>query len=88
MLLNTMQKPITNGLISFVCGFRRGGRLCAENSICISGEKTAAMRYRSDYLGRMERITYPDGEVVTYEYDDGGRIKTVTGERQGRPIVL
>jgi RHS repeat-associated protein len=39
--------------------------------------KTAVMKYRSDYLGRMESIVYPDGEEVTYEYDYGGQIQRV-----------
>jgi len=43
----------------------------------------AAMKYRSDYLGRMQEITYPDGEVVTYGYDYGGQITSVKGMRRG-----
>jgi RHS repeat-associated protein len=39
------------------------------------------MAYEGDYLGRMQRITYPDDEVVTYGYDRGGQIKSVTGRR-------
>ena len=31
--------------------------------------ETAVMEYRSDYLGRMQHIVYPDGEKVTYGYD-------------------
>jgi hypothetical protein len=46
-------------------------------------EKTKAMEYRSDYLGRMEEIIYPDGEAVKYEYDQGGQIRKVTGTRLG-----
>jgi YD repeat-containing protein len=39
--------------------------------------KEQTMQYRSDYLGRMESIVYPDGEEVTYEYDYGGQIRRV-----------
>jgi RHS repeat-associated protein len=46
-------------------------------------EKTMTMQYRSDYLGRMEWIRYQDGEEVNYEYDYGGQITRVTGERRG-----
>ena len=46
--------------------------------------ETAAMEYRSDYLGRMQHIVYPDGEKVTYGYDDGGQVISVTGENFGR----
>jgi RHS repeat-associated protein len=43
--------------------------------------ESARMAYEGDYLGRMQRITYPDNEVVTYGYDRGGQIKSVTGRR-------
>jgi hypothetical protein len=46
-------------------------------------EKTKATEYRSDYLGRMEEIVYPDGEAVKYDYDQGGQIRKVTGTRLG-----
>lgn len=39
----------------------------------------AVMEYRSDYLGRMQYIIYPDGEKITYGYDLGGQVTTVTG---------
>ncbi|MDC7220202.1 MAG: SpvB/TcaC N-terminal domain-containing protein [Spirochaetales bacterium] len=44
---------------------------------------SATFQYQSDYLGRMEEITYPDGEVLTYSYDEGGQITGATGERLG-----
>ncbi|GHU66792.1 hypothetical protein FACS189447_08270 [Spirochaetia bacterium] len=50
-------------------------------------EKRAVMKYRSDYLGRMEEIEYPDGEVVKYGYDEGGQIRSVIGERVGKEFV-
>ena len=31
-----------------------------------------------DALGRLDTLTYPDGEVVTYGYDDTGRLQTVS----------
>ena len=45
--------------------------------------ETAVMEYRSDYLGRMQWIVYPDGEKVTYGYDQGGQVVSVTGENFG-----
>ena len=45
--------------------------------------ETAVMEYRSDYLGRMQWIVYPDGEKVTYGYDNGGQVISVTGEHYG-----
>ncbi|MCQ2589748.1 MAG: hypothetical protein MJ179_04915, partial [Treponema sp.] len=49
----------------------------------VDKEKSATMKYTSDYLGRIQEIVYPDGEVVTYSYDFGGQIYKVTGEKQG-----
>ena len=43
----------------------------------------AVMKYESDYLGRMQKITYPDGETVKYGYDGGGNVVSVKGEKKG-----
>ncbi len=49
-----------------------------------AGEETLSeMEYVSDYLGRMNKITYPDGEVVTYGYDYGGQVESVIGVYDG-----
>ena len=45
--------------------------------------ETAVMEYRSDYLGRMQWIVYPDGEKITYGYDKGGQVVSVRGEHYG-----
>jgi RHS repeat-associated protein len=45
---------------------------------CIDG-KTVEMGFSYDTLDRLRTITYPDGEIVTYEYDSAGRIKLVSG---------
>jgi RHS repeat-associated protein len=47
------------------------------------GSYTSTMSYTSDYLGRLNYITYPDGETVSYTYDAGGQVTGVTGERNG-----
>ena len=47
-------------------------------------EKSAVMEYVSDYLGCMQRITYPDREVVTYGYDSGGQVCSIKGVRDGQ----
>src|SRR5262249_19121735 len=36
-------------------------------------------RYKYDSFGRMLTLTYPDKETVSYHYDDGGELKSVTG---------
>ncbi|MDA3811810.1 MAG: hypothetical protein PF518_15935, partial [Spirochaetaceae bacterium] len=48
-----------------------------------SASETVEMSYKSDYLGRMEEITYPDKEVITYDYDSGGQVTSVKGQRLG-----
>lgn len=45
-----------------------------------SSTQTAVMEYRSDYLGRMQWIIYPDGEKITYGYDKGGQVVSVKGK--------
>ena len=45
--------------------------------------KDATMSYQSDYLGRMQKITYPDGEAITYSYNYGGEVESVKGIKQG-----
>ncbi|MDY6031635.1 MAG: toxin TcdB middle/N-terminal domain-containing protein, partial [Treponemataceae bacterium] len=47
----------------------------------------AVMEYRSDYLGRIQWIVYPDGEKITYGYDMGGQVVSVTGEHYGQEFV-
>ena len=44
----------------------------------------AVMEYCSDYLGRMQYIVYPDGEKITYGYDEGGQVTKVTGVNYGK----
>jgi RHS repeat-associated protein len=36
-----------------------------------------------DSLGRMLSLTYPDGEILTYDYDAAGNLYSVTGEGSG-----
>jgi RHS repeat-associated protein len=35
--------------------------------------------YSYDSFGRLATLTYPDSEVLTYEYDSGGQIRKVSG---------
>ena len=45
----------------------------------LSKSETASFTYRSDYLGRMQTMRYPDGETIIYTYDKGGQLKGVSG---------
>ncbi|MDR1278905.1 MAG: RHS repeat-associated core domain-containing protein, partial [Treponema sp.] len=51
------------------------------NTSRVDREVSGVMEYLSDYLGRMERIKYPDGEEVSYYYDNGGQIQKVQGKK-------
>ncbi|MEM5948989.1 RHS repeat-associated core domain-containing protein, partial [Spirochaetia bacterium 38H-sp] len=50
-------------------------------------DEEAEFKYVNDYLGRMQKITYPDGEEIEYEYDRGGQVKKVTGTYYGEETV-
>jgi RHS repeat-associated protein len=39
--------------------------------------------YEYDSFGRLQQITYPDGEVLTYDYDSGGMLRKAVGEKLG-----
>ncbi|TMQ12501.1 MAG: hypothetical protein E6J91_20700, partial [Deltaproteobacteria bacterium] len=39
--------------------------------------------YLYDTWGRLQQMTYPDGEVLTYAYDSGGLVHAVTGVKLG-----
>ncbi|WP_153395385.1 SpvB/TcaC N-terminal domain-containing protein [Ornithinicoccus halotolerans] len=53
---------------------------------------TAPFRFTTqwtyDGLGRVGSLTYPDGEVVTYDYDAGGQVVSVLGEEEGYEEVV
>ncbi|MGO9484269.1 MAG: hypothetical protein ACLPX9_06765, partial [Rhodomicrobium sp.] len=38
--------------------------------------------YTYDTWNRIQNLTYPDGEVVSFSYDSGGLIKSITGQKQ------
>lgn len=45
---------------------------------------TYTTEWRFDTFGRMREIIYPDGEVLTYAYDKGGRVVSAVGKKQGQ----
>jgi RHS repeat-associated protein len=48
----------------------------------IFGYNIPTMEFKTDYVydswNRLKKLTYPDGEQLTYSYDLGGNLKTVT----------
>jgi RHS repeat-associated protein len=43
--------------------------------------RTYTTSYAYDAFNRMLSMTYPDGEVLTYEYDSGGQVNRATGHK-------
>lgn len=43
-------------------------------------DRTFVTKYKYDSFGRMLSLVYPDGEELTYRYNNGGRVKSVTGQ--------
>jgi RHS repeat-associated protein len=43
--------------------------------------------YIFDSMGRMRQLTYPDGEVLTYNYDLGGLLESASGVKSGREYI-
>ena len=41
-----------------------------------------------DSWNRVQTMTYPDGEVVTYHYNAAGQVERLTGNKQGRQSVI
>jgi len=60
-----------------IAGAAVGGALLGE------GMSVYETRFQFDTFGRMLRITYPDGEVVTNTYDSGGKATEVALRSQG-----
>jgi len=46
-------------------------------------QQQAVMRFKGNYLGQMQEIVYPDGEVIRYEYNYGGQLISAVGTRMG-----
>ena len=44
---------------------------------------TFKMQYEYDSWNRIQNITYPDGEKVSYDYNLGGMLKSVIGDKNG-----
>ena len=41
-----------------------------------------------DSWNRVQTMTYPDGEVVTYHYNAAGQVESMTSDKQGRQSVI
>ncbi|MGW0998181.1 SpvB/TcaC N-terminal domain-containing protein [Streptomyces sp. NPDC002523] len=45
--------------------------------------RTYTTAWRYDAFNRVLQMTYPDGEVLTYDYDSGGQVNRATGAKNG-----
>ncbi|MDX2564918.1 SpvB/TcaC N-terminal domain-containing protein [Streptomyces sp. TX20-6-3] len=45
--------------------------------------RTYTTAWRYDAYNRVLQMTYPDGEVLTYDYDSGGQVGRATGSKNG-----
>jgi RHS repeat-associated protein len=45
--------------------------------------KVYTTSYVYDSFGRLQQMTYPDGEVLTYAYDSGGMLREAVGQKLG-----
>jgi len=61
----------------------REKRVLRQDTGYVNQGREAVMEYTGNYLGQMEKIVYPDGEEVSYQYDYGGNVTSVTGKNQG-----
>ena len=41
-----------------------------------------------DSWNRVQTMTYPDGEVVTYHYNAAGQVESLTSNKQGHQSVI
>ncbi|GAA2604996.1 hypothetical protein GCM10010436_02740 [Paractinoplanes durhamensis] len=63
-------------------GYGPLGELTAETRTVTEGVSKATTyttKYQYDTWNRVQRMTYPDGEVLTYHYDSGGLVDSAIG---------
>ncbi|GIF18117.1 RHS repeat-associated protein [Actinoplanes tereljensis] len=60
-------------------GYGPLGELTAETRTVDLVKKSYTTKYQYDTWNRVQRMTYPDGEVLTYHYDHGGLVDSAIG---------
>jgi RHS repeat-associated protein len=53
----------------------------------VTPDRTYTTEFQHDSFNRVLSMTYPDGEVLTYEYDSGGQVNRATGSKGGFDYV-
>ncbi|MDY7085985.1 MAG: SpvB/TcaC N-terminal domain-containing protein [Actinomycetota bacterium] len=73
---------ITDAAGTVTRGYGPLGEVTTETRTVSAGVGKAAAyttRYQYDTWNRVQRMTYPDGEVLTYHYNNGGLVDAATG---------
>ena len=70
---------------SRVKSYGKLGELTSEVRTIASATPSGPEIYETDYtydtFNRLQRLVYPDGEVLTFSYDSGGRIRAASGKK-------
>ncbi len=57
------------------------GKLCYGDTVSIPFRYYQYDALNGNSWNRMQKITYPDGEVVSYGYDGGGNLLSMSGTK-------
>jgi len=82
---------VDNGTVSEELYFGKLGETIKSIKTIKDGKSSTSYttKYTFDNLGRMRTLTYPDGEILTYNYGRGGLLKSAIGETgTGRTVYL
>jgi RHS repeat-associated protein len=73
-------------------GYDETGNVTESRKTCVipgnRGTLTMVTRWSYDSHGRVQTVTYPDGEEVSYTYDRGGSLCGMAGEKPGQPRTV
>lgn len=69
-----------------VYGYDEHGRVTSETRTVAGVQFVTGYRY--DGAGRLDRLIYPSGRVVSYAFDELGRIASITTAKDGDPQVV
>jgi RHS repeat-associated protein len=83
-MLKTLENRLSNGNIRSAYNYDYDG---AGNMLTkLDGEGTTAYLY--DDLGRLEKVTEPNGRITIYTYDNSGNRETETVTQGGQTVVI
>ena len=77
-----LQEDATGGQEFFYGPFGETTKTVRTIVIPRHDEQTYTTEYKYDTWNRLEEMTYPDGEVVTFNYNLGGQLNSMVGKKQ------